>query len=109
METSCPEPHLPDPETLGWKKIADKKRQLLLMTHDPIPKACRKSSHAHAPLDVQISAAVAGKLNCFVPVFVGANRTMSIYIPVKTLTTNGISDALENMMCLPLMKRMSSS
>ena len=34
--------------------------------------------------------------------FVGANRTMSIYVPVKTLTTNELGDALENMMCVRL-------
>ena len=28
------EPHLPDPETLGWKKIADNKLQPLLITHE---------------------------------------------------------------------------
>ena len=35
----CSESHLPDPETLGWKKITDNKRQPFLMTQDPIPKA----------------------------------------------------------------------
>ena len=38
----CSELHLPDPETLGWKKIDKNKRQPLLMTHDPIPKACQE-------------------------------------------------------------------
>ena len=41
-QAHCLEPHLPDPETLGWKKIADNKLQLLLMTQDPIPKACQE-------------------------------------------------------------------
>lgn len=54
--------------------------------------AARKSSHARALLDVQISTAVARRQNCFVPVFEGANRTMLIYIPVKTLTLNELSD-----------------
>jgi len=31
-QAHCSEPHLPDPETLGWKKIADNKLQPLLMT-----------------------------------------------------------------------------
>ena len=40
-QAHCSEPHLPDPETLGWK-IADNKLQPLLMTQDPIPKACQE-------------------------------------------------------------------
>ena len=35
-------PHLSDPETLGRKKIADNKRQPLVMTQDPILKACQE-------------------------------------------------------------------
>ena len=65
------------------------------MTQEP----ARKSSHAHALLDVQISAAVARGRNCFVPVFVGANRTMSTYIPVKTLTPNELSDVFHYRTC----------
>ena len=38
----CSKPHLPDPETLGRKKIADNKLQPLLMTQDPILKACQE-------------------------------------------------------------------
>lgn len=36
------EPHLPDPVTLGWKRSADNKLEPLLMTKDPIPKACQE-------------------------------------------------------------------
>ena len=41
-QAHCSEPHLPDPETLRWEKIADNKLQPLLMTHDPIAKACQE-------------------------------------------------------------------
>lgn len=41
-QAHCSELQLPDPETLGWKKIADNKLQPLLMTQDPIPKACQE-------------------------------------------------------------------
>jgi len=41
-QAHCPEHHLPDPETLGWKKIADNKLQTLLMTQVLIPKACQE-------------------------------------------------------------------
>ena len=51
-------------------------------------KPVRKSSHARALLDAKLSAAVAGRLNCFVSVCVGANQKILIYISVKTLTTN---------------------
>jgi len=108
-QAHCTEPHLPDPETLGWKKIADNKLQPLLMTQDPIPKACKEIISCSCSTGCSNLRCSCKKLNCFVPVFVGANRTMSIYIPLKTLPTNELSDALENMMCVPLMKRKSSS
>ena len=85
-QAHCTEPHLPDSETLGWKKITDSKLQPLLMTHlIRFRKPARKSSHSHTLRDIQISAAVARKQHCLVPVFVGANRTVSIYIPVNSV------------------------
>ena len=44
-QAHCSEPHLPDPETLGWKKFADSKLQPLLMIQDAIPKACHAGNH----------------------------------------------------------------
>lgn len=41
-QAHCSEPNLPDPQTLGWKRIADNKLQPLLMTQDPIPKSCQE-------------------------------------------------------------------
>ena len=37
-QAHCSEPHLPDPERLGLKKVTDNKLEPLLMTQDPIPK-----------------------------------------------------------------------
>ena len=91
-QAHCSEPHLPDPETLGWKMIAANKLQPLLMTQDPIPKACQEIisfSCSTGCTNLRCSCE-----NCFVPVFVGANRTMSICIPVKTLTPNELRDEL---------------
>ena len=110
-QAHCSEPHLPDPETLGWKKIADNKLQPLLMTQDPIPKACQEiisSSCSTGCANLRCSCRKA-KFVLYQCLWVRANRTMPIYIPAKTLTTNELSDALENMMSVPLMTRRSSS
>ena len=39
-QAHCLEPLLPDPETMGWKRTDDNKLRHVLMTQDPIPKAC---------------------------------------------------------------------
>ena len=41
-QAHCSEPHLPDPERMGWNKGTDNKLQPLLMTLDPIPKDCQE-------------------------------------------------------------------
>ena len=41
----CSKPHLPDPETLRWEKIADNKLQPLLVTQDPIPLKSLPGNH----------------------------------------------------------------
>ena len=39
-QAHCLEPLLPDPVTLGWSRTDDNKLRPVLMTQDPIPKAC---------------------------------------------------------------------
>lgn len=66
----CSESHLPNPETLGWKKIAENKLQSLLMTQDTIPKACQEIISCSCSTGCAYPRCSCKKANCFVPEFV---------------------------------------
>lgn len=69
------EPLLPDPVTMGWNRTDDNKLRPLVMTNDPIPKACGEIISCSCPTGCTTSRCSCKKSSLFCTSVCGCGKT----------------------------------